>query len=796
MFKSGSPSKTGSPSRATTAVPALPAKLPLSALPTAIRDASVRRRLTEGAALRAKMAALRAALRGVLGEVDRCRLALQIPAEPTDYSDAAAGVAPTGLQARKDALHQRLSELRAAQDNILQARGDHRSAIFAVESIDADEADARKAAEAAIAESRAALARLDKGQSPAQRNEAFAVARKELAEVQAELATANKGRRARSQQQQQPESEELAGLWQRQSALRGCIEAVEAQLSALHGEDEEAAAPYRHFTYPAASKMEIVGRNGATLRQLQIDFGVAICIDTVPTGTGFVLGGAADVAACLGAIEQLTGAAAASSSAAAVATIETATETVHFDAALTPQVIGSRGATIAGFERESGGARLTMVRDGEVAISGPAAAVAAAKALLEALIDSLGYAELPFDATAMHLVIGKAGATIAAVERESGLRSLRADRRRGCLVATGTRAAIDRAFAAYRDLLGGAEGGTATIAADDHLIRAVLGPGGRNVRQLEAATGARIDCSSGGGKAIIKVTGPPAAVTAACAAVEGLRRAELTVEAVDASAMAFLTAPLVKSSSNSKSSGKLLSPLEAVRVATGCDQVAALRAEGVIVVRGRPELARRAEAMVRQLLLRNPLHSVRVTYPEALRRPLLHRRSDRRGPSSSLLDQLARGYSPFLRVDIDSDGGKGGSSSCTLTVSSQDAVEAKEAATEVAALVADLTARKLRVMDNFPAHLIGKLLGSGGATIRELSAESGTEVSLERGTGQVQIYSDNGDTAALDRAERLIRRNILGEAVDDDNEEVDEGTESGMAEGEADGVEATAAAAA
>lgn len=755
----------------------LPPRFPNSMLLAAIQDEEARRLLSEEEGLRKQRNSIRDELRLAQEQKEKSLRELKPKADEFNRN---LSTAVEALVAKKNALYEELDNLRAHQEAVSHIRDELRNQGFVLPTLNREVNEAeillrdeqrelerlerlsdvgkteaqrrrvekraatlqqkaaeRKKVEAERQASKGSMERLTNGESPEERNKRFQDVRKEIEDVQSELGELRKKR------VQRPESEVIDAFRVRQSALHEELTRLEARMAAIRTD----CLPCHHFTYPPEAKPAIVGRGGATLRQLQIDFGVAICVDMLEAGHGFVVGGAEDVESCVAAIQELVAEAAAE---------DMETDAVAFPPAIKRQIIGARGATIESFERESG-ARLNVLDD-SVEITGPAEAVRAAKAALTAFVDSLGTGEMPIDPAYMALVVGKAGSTISEVERESGLRSLRVDRARNRLVAVGKQEAIAKAFERYKQIVGG----KIAIQATDSLIRAVIGPKGKTIRELEEATGARITCEG----STIQVMGSTEAVKAAKVRIEDLRRSEVRVP-VEPRMFGFLTAAVVQvtphevsspsgGGGGSSSSELRISPLEAVQRATGCDQVAPVRSEETVVIRGRPELAQRAATLVKQLMLRNPPCSLRVPYPEVLRGFLVRRQTGER--NSTLLDQVSRNYSPLLHMEMDRD-------ASALIITSNDAEEVREAAQEMSSLLKDITERRMRVIEDFPEHRLGQVIGPGGSRIREVQQATGTEIAVVRKKGHVQIFAADGNAEALEKAVAEIRRQMPREEV-------------------------------
>lgn len=755
----------------------LPFNFPASMTMAAIRDEAAQQLLAEEAGLRARRNELRDDLRRVLDERDKAMRDLR-PRATQDQPDLSATL--DALHRKKDELYLELDQLRGQQDAISQAREGIRELVIALQGLNKEinEADMllrdetreldrlrsmgnsaktqaqqkrvekfastlsvkqseKKEKEAELQTRRATMDSLSEGETPDQRNEHFREVRDQINDVQTTLAEMK-----RKRQSERPDNSVLDGLRAKQEEIRLAMKETDDRLDEIR----QSLLPWQHFTYPPELKMELVGRGGVTLRQMQLDFGVAICVDGIEAGHGFVVGGEEDVAACVKAIDQVM----------TEVQLQSKKITIPFDPAMKRQLIGVRGATIEGFERESG-ARVRAMDD-TIEVTGTEESIDKARELIEEFLDSFHTAEMPYDRRYINLIIGKGGETIRKVMEDTGVRTLRVDRERNVLVASGHKAAVEAALQHYRDILGDAKGsGSSIMHCDDAMMRMVIGRRGRTVREIEESTGSRITCE----QSTITINGSPEAVAAARARIADLHRVELRVPVAPAM-MSFVTAPIVAadeaaseeaeggaSESAAGPSTRYISPLEAIMQTTQCDQMVPLRAEGCVVIRGRPNHANQAAVILRELIMRNTPRTLKVTYLEVLRGVLL-----RRVEGSTLLDKVTSHYSPLLRIELDRE-------TRTLLVSSSDEEEARAAATELASTLNEIAAKQVRVISHFPEDRIGTLLGPRGATIRDLQRDTGTEIAIVKELGQVHVLQPNGDKELLDKAVDYIQKQVL-----------------------------------
>jgi rRNA processing protein Krr1/Pno1 len=512
-----------------------------------------------------------------------------------------------------------------------------------------------------------------------------------------------------------------------------------------------------HFTYNAAYHQALIGRGGATLRQLQEDFSVAICVDTMPPGHGFVVGGVAEVQSCIAAITSIVKDEEAKN---------TSTTLQFAEPQLRRELIGPRGSTVERFQDEYD-VRMQMDENG-VTITGRRRDVAEAKDAIRAYLDTFTQRELTVPVSALPSLLGRGGRNIARIIESSGVRHLRVDRERGVVRATGTPDAVERAFALCRSATGEGEGVTRVVHADDAWVGAVIGPRGATIRQLEEDTNARIQCNG----STISLTGSQEAVANAYAKVAALRRTERTIPA-DSKRLHFLMSPIVSVTDvdecqsptvrtpTSRGGSSYITPLEAVRRSTQCDQVVPLRAEGSVVLRGSPEAVNNAYGMLKLLLRHNEPFSINVAFLDILRNFMTNRSKE--WGNKNLLDYIPTLFTSPVRIDVDW-------ASRRLTVSSCSEHEARAATSRLIACLREYSATHVRLISNFPEYAISRLLGTRGATVRQLQEATDTEIMLVRDRAQVQVLNAAGDVEKLESAVHAIRVAVFGEEEEDDEE--------------------------
>ncbi|ORC86359.1 uncharacterized protein TM35_000292410 [Trypanosoma theileri] len=622
---------------------------------------------------------------------------------------------------------------------------------------------------------------------PTERNAQFTTLRSEFKRLQNELKEA-----LRSRKQQRPVSEEMENLRQTQETYIVNLRAIDKKLEILRKE-----LPYRTFTYPTKFKSAIIGKGGSTLEQLQVDFGVAICIDGVSAGSGYVVGSTADMDAAVAAIKDI------------ITAEEMCSHEIKlkYDTTLRRRLVGTRGANVQSIERESGAS--VQVGNDEITLRGTKEAVAAAEVLVSRFLSSQHRAELSLDSSEVPHVIGKDGSVIKRMEEETGVSSIHVDRTASKIVVKGSESSVNEVLRRYKELLEDIRRSTIVMRCDNNTIRFILGSKGRTVRNIENTTGALLQVGDGS----ITVRGTSQAVEAACLMLNNLRRVEVRVP-LDTTMMHLLTTALVEvaGSSNfgspkiqedknekeeaeengvgthevlSSSSSSLspssplslkqeqqeqqqkeqkeeeeeelsgehvsttLTPFEAIKQASHCEYMTPLRTEGVILLRGKEEHVNKAHVMLKEFALKCHPREISVSFPEVLF-PTLTRPRGGSSPSSSFIGQLTAGYSPLLRVQLRR-------SEEMAIVSSPVPDEAASAAEKLQEFIAAKETSSVRRVREFPPQRIGTLMGTGSKKLRELEERTGTHILVRRAVGEVQVFHEEGDEAALEEALESIR---------------------------------------
>ncbi|KAF5220433.1 hypothetical protein ECC02_006501 [Trypanosoma cruzi] len=597
-------------------------------------------------------------------------------------------------------------------------------------------------------------------EDPAKREVQFGAVRSELAKVQQELAEA-----LRRRKEKRPASNEMDSLQKEHDALVAEMQADDKCLADLRKQ-----LPFRTFAYPPELKMALVGKGGATLEQLQVDFGVAVCIDGVENGCGFVFGGEADVNAAIVAIGEIIAAEEACSHKVVL----------RYDAALRTNLIGKRGTNVRRIELESG-AKLDVERDA-VTLRGTQKAVEAARELVETFLRGQHRAEMPLLADEIPHVIGKNGTVINQMEKETGVRSLRVDREAQKIIAIGEQTRVEEAMRRYKELLADVRQSQPVAECDKTTQGDVAGSESRTVQDVEAATGVF-------GHVKDSMISPSGTSQSAGGARVLPHKAQCTEARVpmERSLMQLLTTALVevnrgpggdneekreleavaneenreeepvgvkgageavekKERRHDKGTGsRALTPLQVIQQRSQCKHVKPVHSEGIICLCGEPKHIQHARMMLEEFALQYRPRAIHVYVPEILFTCI----TQPSGKKPSLVSEWSKGYSPLLSIELKPKEEE-------VIVGSFIAEEARAVAETVREFTKAKEESLVRRVRPFPQNRIGTLLGKGGKKLRELEKKTGTHIVLRRDAGEVQVFHADGDEAALAEAVDLI----------------------------------------
>ncbi|KEG05811.1 hypothetical protein DQ04_18231010 [Trypanosoma grayi] len=314
------------------------------------------------------------------------------------------------------------------------------------------------------------------------------------------------------------------------------------------------------------------------------------------------------------------------------------------------------------------------------------------------------------------------------------------------------------------------------------MTRLVLGARGRTVRGIEDATGAAVRV----GDDRITLHGSAQAVEAARAMIQDLRREEARVP-LDPTMMQLLTTALVEvnrapaavkqqdeaeradteeqrklnheeveeeeggageapkpheeGNDNGEGAGActiMLTPLQAIQQTSQCEFMTPLRAEGVVLLRGKQECVNQARVMLKDFALRCRPHAMHIPFSEVLFTALTRPRDH----APSIMQQLARSHSSLLRVQLKRE-------EEVAVVTSPILEEVEAAAKTLRDFIVAKTATSVRCVRDFPPHRIGLLMGTSSRNLKALEERTGTHIAVRRAAGEVQVFRDDGDEEAL-----------------------------------------------
>lgn len=552
--------------------------------------------------------------------------------------------------------------------------------------------------------------------------------RDELTAVMKQLDAARAKRR-----EKRPVNEDLKTINESLAKLRAERDEIQKQLDELNG-----SAPHFVVKFDPECRGDIIGRGGATLEQLQLDFGVAIDIDGDTPGVLEIIGGAEDAKACQAAIEAIVEQSKNSRQKA----------TVKFDPALIKPFIGAKGSNIERLQTTSGAQIRLSDNKEEITLTGTAEAIEIAKKLIDEFMFNSASAELTFDVGIREFIIGKAGAVIRRIEKESGVKRINVSAETGTISISGNKDAVEKAKAMYEDIIVGMSSNAFTMRADDRMTRVVIGKGGETIRNIQETTGAAINVARG----VITIRGSKDAVEGARRMIEDVARRDEVKVPYDVHLHAFLTTrPLVvmdaDEDGNKQQDVEGDCPLELVRQQAGCDRVSAIRAEQKILIVGKRESVNQARALLEELFRTNRPHVTRVAFPDVLR-GYLTKRAGAAGSKDRLspLDKIKLEHPGIVACDLNRE------TSMVEIAGGADAVKAGASALE--AIIAEFQPF-IRTI-KFPQRLVGSIIGSGGKNIADLTTRTKTEIRVDKERFEVTALSVEKNVAQLDEVEKAI----------------------------------------
>lgn len=486
----------------------------------------------------------------------------------------------------------------------------------------------------------------------------------------------------------------------------------------------------REVKFNPQYRRHLIGRGGATMETLMQDFSVGLFLDGQGRDAAVIYGPPEATEACAAAIEQIISSAEASDQ----------TDTITFNPSLTKFIIGAKGATIDKLQTTSG-ARIKVEGD-KITMSGTQEAIDAAKALLNEVFANNASEELSFDPAASDIVIGRGGATIRQIERESGVNSIRADKDRGVLIISGHQDNVTKAKAMYEEILHQTRNKVSfTIPAK--MASLVIGPQGKVIREIQEETGAVVNIQNKGNDSAVTIRGSPDAVREARRRVEDIALRDEIKIPFDSSMAAYLTTRPIEEGEGGEKIEKL-SPVEAIRLQCECDQVVPLRAEGKIVIRGRPESVTKAKALLLKFLQTNAPKTLRIPIPVVLI-PHITRRQE----NGSILDKFRNDHAANIsNVDLDR-------TTKMATVIGQP--NASIGAVNTAAAEFENIVRSFKItIVPVPSYRCGAVVGAGGKVISDIQATTNTVINVDRDAGEVTIFSPSGNEDEVEKAAGMV----------------------------------------
>lgn len=554
----------------------------------------------------------------------------------------------------------------------------------------------------------------------------FSALKQQAAHISAELDRLFEKRRG-----ERPQNKEL-------DAINKTLVAARAKRNELSKKLDEVRAqiPLTRFTFDDVFRGDLVGKQGATLSQLQQDFGVAINIDTSGDGVAVLLGPVEDAQCCIEAMQSI---------------INNARDSrqrlvMQYNPELTKRLIGTKGCNVDRIQSVSGAN--VKIKDGEIFLTGTTEGIQSAKQMIEAFLDNAGNAEIPFDPVLLDVIIGKGGSMVRKVEQESGAKSVRILREQSKVVVLGHTAAVAKAKAMYEELIQTMTQNAFTMRADGCMLRSVIGPGGKTIREIQETTDALISC----GRDVITIRGSKEAVAAARRMIEDASRREEARVPFPACLYSMLTTaavvPPAGDDSTSDSAGALVTPLQAIKLSTGIDQIVALGRECVVILRGRKERVAQASGVLEDLIRSKRPVTVAVTVPNVLFNYFVKRF---RG-TPHIESHVKHAFPDVVEVAMSRGTAVGGHASVEIAAVNQ------ESASRISTFVSDY----IRSLEKFvqkveiPVGRSGAVIGTGGKVIASLQKDTDTYIEVDKSSSVAYVFHPTGDESKMTAAAQAI----------------------------------------
>jgi polyribonucleotide nucleotidyltransferase len=184
------------------------------------------------------------------------------------------------------------------------------------------------------------------------------------------------------------------------------------------------------------------------------------------------------------------------------AQFEKENQVLEFDPSLASMVVGKKGETVTGIQKENE-VSIDVDRDsGKIVVRGEEENVLNAVAALKAVLDSYKAIRLNGSSDELGSIIGKSGATIQGLTKDSGAQ-IKVDRKTGTIDISGPADNVAKAKDAVEALLEKFRRENVSIELDADFIPSLIGKGGENIKQLREEMGVQIDLGPRGSGAVV-----------------------------------------------------------------------------------------------------------------------------------------------------------------------------------------------------------------------------------------------------------------------------------------------------
>eukprot|EP01062_Namystynia_karyoxenos_P066848 TRINITY_DN60770_c0_g1_i1.p1 TRINITY_DN60770_c0_g1~~TRINITY_DN60770_c0_g1_i1.p1 ORF type:complete len:832 (+),score=356.68 TRINITY_DN60770_c0_g1_i1:98-2593(+) len=481
----------------------------------------------------------------------------------------------------------------------------------------------------------------------------------------------------------------------------------------------------------------LVGKGGATLQELQNDFGVLIDIKRGDGGKATAIlirgGNCQDAGEAVSDIMR-------------EAALCKHKEVMEFDPQLTREFIGAGGQHIQRLQTQSG-ATINLDRDqktgktveGKVTIVGKQENVETAVRLIEEFKENNVRAVVEFSADMAGVIRGP---LMKQWQEEYNCRSIRADQDARTIAIQGKAADVERAKGEIDQWLKDSKASKCEIRLGTVPPQVIIGRGGENVRLIQTETKTQINIANGR----VQIMGAKDGTAKARQMVEKLiqenTRDEVKID-YKPDMFNFLIRPRPWPAVEGEEPRPPACLLEQIRTECECDTVRAMREVNKVHIRGKTDPVKRATQRLKRALEFKGQTRLPMPIDGSLLRHLAQR-----GKGRNAIDTLRD--VPGM-VEILTSAPKDPVQKMEL-IGSQEGVDTCKA--KVEEMLKELGERTVRAdIDQAKLRFV---IGPGGATIRRIQEEFEVTLNVDNAASQVVIIADTKEKA--EEAQEEVKR--------------------------------------